>query len=137
MTKKEGLYVSYNEEKNGDFDEAVRISKERGCVTWFDTFSLKPERLDCPTDVFVRAFVKTTGQERYFRGRLLAVASEETLNMKKADFAEGERNHRPKPWWQNKDFQSVLFISHLKPEDSKPRELEDKEPPQHPIYVNL
>src|SRR5271156_4244593 len=70
MTKKRGLYVSYDENKNGPFDEAVRISNERGCVTWFDNFPLNPEESFCPTEIFIRL----TGKETYFRGTLLAIA---------------------------------------------------------------
>jgi hypothetical protein len=131
MTKKLGLYVSYNEKKNGSFDEAVRISNELGCVTWFDNFPLNPQELPCPTDVFIRL----TGEETYFRGTLLAIVSADSLP---GDFANGERNHRPSAWRkQNESFQSVFFISCLQKEDSKPREIENKEPPQHPIYVDL
>jgi hypothetical protein len=80
-----GLYVSYNEERNGTFDEAVRISNKLGCVTWLDNFPLNPEQLHYPTDLFV----KVKGQERYFRGILLAIASANTLE---PDFVDGERN---------------------------------------------
>ena len=132
MTKKRGLYVSYDENKNGPFDEAVRISNERGCVTWFDNFPLNPEESFCPTEIFIRL----TGKETYFRGTLLAIAPSAKLP---GDFAEGERNHRPSAWWRkpDKSFQSVLFISRLRKEDSRPREIEHKEPPQHPVYVDL
>jgi hypothetical protein len=125
-----GLYVSYNEERNGTFDEAVRISNKLGCVTWLDNFPLNPEQLHYPTDLFV----KVTGQERYFRGILLAIASANTLE---PDFVDGERNHRPSAWREgNKDFRSVLFISGLR-EVAKPPEIEDKAPPQHPTYVDI
>jgi hypothetical protein len=134
MTQKEALYLSYNEDKNGPFDEAVEISNRVGCVTWLDGFSLNPERPRYPIDVFVRL----TGQERYFRGILLAIASAKTLD---ANFLDGERNHRPSAWrerdqQQNSDFESVLFISRLQ-EVSKPREVENRAAPQHPVYVGL
>jgi hypothetical protein len=135
-TNKRGLYVSYNEGKNGAFDEAVEISNKLGCLTWLDASSLKPEQLDYPTEIFIRL----TGQERYFRGVLLAIASADKLD---ADFVLGERNHRPAVWLKKNapprsktDFQSVLFMSCLK-EVPRPRELENTAPPQHPTYINL
>src|SRR5689334_7534896 len=108
---KRGLYVSYNEDKNGSFDEAVQISNGFGCVTWLDKFPLNPKQLRYPTDIFVRL----TCQERYFRGILLSIKSAEVLDQ---DFALGECNHCPSVWRgtdvnacprPGKDFQSVLF----------------------------
>ena len=137
--KKRGLYVSYNEGKNGAFDEAIQISNEFGCVTWIDRSPLNPKQLHCPTDIFVRL----TGQERYFRGILLAVASADTLN---PDFALGEHNHRPSAWRErdknvcprpNKDFKSVLFINSLREMIRKPLEVGNRRPPQSPVYVEL
>ena len=135
MNQRQGLYVSYNEDKNGPFDEAVEISKTRGCVTWLDSFKLNPKQLHYPTDIFIRL---TGPQERYFKGTLLAIAPRETLP---ANFLDGERNHRP-PVWQQRDhakgdFKSVLFISHLQRLDSQPLEVKNSAPPQHPTYVDL
>jgi hypothetical protein len=99
-----------------------------------DRSRLNPERLSCPTKVFVRL----TGQERYFRGILLAVAPAGTLE---ADFLDGERNHRPSNWRvrdqrRGRDFRSALFIGRLQ-EVSKPRDVANVAPPQHPTYVDL
>jgi hypothetical protein len=103
MTQKEGLYISYNEEENGLFDEAVEISNKLGCLTWFIGAHRNPERLHYPTVVFVRL---TGRQGRCLRGTLLAIASAATLD---AGFADGERNHRPPAWREGKkDFRSVL-----------------------------
>ncbi len=131
MKQKEGLYLSYNEGDNGPFQEAVEISNRLGCVTWFDRFHLDPKRLHYPADVIIRL----TGQERYFRGILLAVAAADTLA---GNFEDGERNHRPAAWQRqrNGDFKSVLFISRLQ-EISRPREVQHRSPPQHPTYVEL
>jgi len=74
--KKQGLYVSYNEGKNGPFDEAVRISNELGCLTWLDKSRVDPRHLIYPTEIFVRL----KGAERYFRGTLLAIASRDALH---------------------------------------------------------
>jgi hypothetical protein len=134
MSQREGLYVSYNEDKNGPFDEAIEISRRLGSVTWLDNSPLNPERLNYPTDIIVRL----TGQERYFRGILLGIASADTL---KPNFLDGERNHRPSSWRErerqdNGSFKSVLFISRLQAV-TRPREVENLAPPQHPTYVDL
>jgi hypothetical protein len=134
-TAKKGLYASYNE-KNGPFDDAVRISNELGYVTWLDKSRRK---LDCPTVIFIRL----TGEERYFRGTLCAIRSADNLD---ADFAYGERDHRPKRWQEKdvnktprpgKDFRPVFIISHLHEEVQKPAELARRRPPQGPVYVDL
>jgi hypothetical protein len=134
--KKQGLYVSYNEGKNGPFDEAVRISNELGCLTWLDKSRVDPRHLTYPTEVFVRL----KGAERYFRGTLLAIASRDALH---EDFVLGEINHRPIAWRTESDspqwgvdFQSVLFIGGLRA-IQKPPQLENRNPPQHPTYVDL
>jgi hypothetical protein len=132
MTSSEGLYVSYNEGDNGSFEEAVDISNRLGCVTWLDRSPLTRERLHYPTQIFVRL----TGQERYFRGILLAIAQRDDL-----PDLDGERNHRPRVWQERDpqvvgDFKSVLFISRLE-EVSKPPEIENLAAPQRPTYVNL
>src|ERR1051326_868070 len=125
---KRGLYVSYNEENNGPFAEAVRISNDLGSVTWLDNFHLNPKNLEYPTDIVV----KLKGEERYFRGILLAVASADDLA---ADFLEGERNHRPSNWRKRpENFKSVLFISHLE-EVSEPSEVRNRPAPEHPIHL--
>lgn len=125
------LYVAYNEEKHGPFDEAVRISNDLGCVTWFHPTDLDPNNLPCPTDVIVQI----SGTERYYRGRLLAVRRFEELGQA---FASREQNHRPQVW-RDKDgggstLRSVLFINGLTEVD-RPRELGDCRPPQNATYI--
>jgi hypothetical protein len=130
-SEKWGLYLSYNEEKNGPFEEAVRISKELGCVTWFEPSALDPKQLQYPTDIIVRL----SGQDRYFRGTLLAIALPDALS---DDFETGERNHRPAAWY-GKDVQGircVLFINGLE-SVSRPPEVEGRGPPQRPAYIRL
>lgn len=131
-----GLYVSYSERKNGAFDEAVEISKKFGCLTWLDASPIRPDRLHYPTKIVIRL----TGQERYFRGILLATASADAL---KPDFVTGERNHRPAAWRHRNpnpqpkiDFKSVLFMSCLQ-EVPRPLELRNLTPPQHPTYISF
>lgn len=136
MVPRQGLYVSYDEDKNGPFDEAVQLSNRVGCVTWFDRFHLNPQqRLQYPTDIFIRLSGKQCGMERYFRGILLAVASVDTVNV---NFVEGERNHRPSAWQEqgSENTRSVLYISRLQ-EVAKPHQIDNLRPPQHPVYVDL
>jgi hypothetical protein len=137
-TKRQGLYVSYNENKNGLFDEAVQVSNQPGGLTWLEKSRRNPEQLHCPTDIIVRL----TGQDRYFRGRLDAVKSADNLN---PNFALEERNHRPSAWRKrdeeacprpNMDFKSVFFIRILQ-EVPLPSEVKGRRPPQSPVYVDL
>jgi hypothetical protein len=132
-TTKRGLYVSYNERSNGPIREAVEISNERGCVTWFDTSLLDPAKLVFPTDIIIRI----TGEERYFRGLLLAVARPERLG---EGFADGEHNHRPRAWReqdrQGQTVRSVLFIHGLR-EVGAPPEVKGLAPPQRPTFIEV
>ncbi len=129
-----GLYVSYNEERHGSFEEAVKLSQELGCVTWFDKSPLIPDRLDYPTEIIV----KISGKERYFRGILLAMVRAEPLP---PDFEQREHNHRAPRWrecgYTQREAKTVLFISHLREEASKPKEVEGHEPKESPQYVFL
>jgi hypothetical protein len=131
--RKRGLYVSYNENTSGLFGDAVAISNDLGCVTWFDGSPLDPTNLECPTEIIIRI----TGAEKYYRGILLAVRRADSLP---ADFAAGERNHRPEAWRQRdregQGFKSVLFINGLR-EVEPPPEVVNRHPPQHPEYIDL
>lgn len=134
QTQARGVYVSYNEEKNGSFDEAVEISRTRGCLTWLDRSPMRMGGI-YPAPFFVRL----TGQERYFRGILLSIQRAEDLA---DDFAAGESNHRSAQWRNRnpaprpgQDFQTVFYIAHLH-EVPRPAELGDLKPPQHPAYVS-
>lgn len=131
---RQGLYMSYDERKNGPFAEAVRISQELDWVTWLDRSPLDPKKLACPTTIFVRLKGKE-GKERYFVGELIAVHSAIDLP---ADFENEQRNHRPVLWWQAKkeSFQSALRIRCLR-EVAKPHEVDGQRPPQRPTYVGL
>jgi hypothetical protein len=137
-SRKRGLYVSYSEEKNGLFDEAVQISNRSGGLIWLDKSRRRPESLHYPTDIFVRL----SGQERYFRGTLVDIRLADGLNR---DFALEEQAHRPSRWRDrdvkacprpNKDFRSVFFI-HALHEVPSPPEVANIKPPQSPVYVNL
>jgi len=138
-TKKRGLYVSYNEEQNGSFDEAVQLSNQPGGhLTWLDKSLRIPEKLQYPTDIIVRL----TGQERYFRGTLVAIKLADNLD---PNFALEERSHRPPVWRDrddkvcprpNKEFKSVFFIRALRIVPP-PSEVKDRPKPQGPVYFEL
>lgn len=129
------VYVSYNEKKNGSFDEAIRISQTRGCLTWLDNSAIRTEDLTFPLEFFVRL----TGEERYYRGILLSACRADGL----ADnFMAGESNHRPAHWRlrdssarPGEGFRTIFYISHLRAVP-KPDELGALNPPQYPTYVS-
>ena|SRR5579863_9761817 len=128
---KKNVYASYDEKVNGPFIEAIEISNQRGCVTWFDQFRLNPHSVDCPTDIYIRI----SGTKKYYRGTLLALARAEDLG---EDFAQGEKNHPPKGW-QRRDtgqqtVKTVFYVYGLY-EDKKPPEVILTKTPQHPIYI--
>jgi len=131
--EKRGLYVSYNEKRNGDFAEAVKISKKPGGLTWLDKSRRKPEKLNYPTDIFIRL----VGKECYFHGDLVSIELADNLP---PNFVEGERNHRPLAWRNkdaevpNKDFKTVFRIQSLR-KVSRPPEVKGLRPPQSPVYL--
>jgi hypothetical protein len=131
-TRKLGLYVSYNDKKNGRFSDAVDISNDLGCLTWFNAKALDPIKLKCPTGIIVRI----KGGKKYYRGVLLAVARADKLT----EGTLGESNHRPVAWKQKDKeghaFKSVLFINGLR-EIEKPEEVQGRHPPQSPTYIEL
>ena len=133
-----GLYASYNERKNGPFDEAVLISTQPGGLIWLDKARREPDLLNCPTEIFIRL----SGQERYFRGILFDIRLAGNLP---STFALQQAQHRPSAWRAAdlkscpvpcKDFKSVLYIKSLK-EVQRPPEIDDLPPPQGPVYVDL
>ena len=123
-----GIYASYDDKKHGDFSEAVTISNERGCVTWFDQARIDPGKVPCPAVIIIRI----KGKEKYYRGTLLALARKGNLP---PNFFEDqrERNHRPKGW-KDGHAQTVLFIYGLCGV-KKPIEVAHLPVPERPIYI--
>lgn len=127
------LWISYNEENHGPFDEAVQISNTRGCVTWLHPSALNPDNWPCPMQVLI----SISGENKHFVGRLLAVQRESFFG---PDFPEGERNHRPFAW-REKDregraYKSVLFVHGLR-EIPKPPEIEGRHPPESATFLEM
>ncbi|HHT9115752.1 MAG: hypothetical protein HY607_09500 [Planctomycetes bacterium] len=125
-----GIYMSYNERKNGDFQEAVDISNNRDYVVWLDKSLIKRK--------LTNIIIKITGQKRYYEGKLLEIKYFDTINY---DINTHEANHRPKCWRNGyskppipgKDFKSVFYISELR-EVEEPPEVKEIPPPQRPVY---
>jgi hypothetical protein len=127
------LYISYNEKQNGSFSDAVTLLNTLDHVTWFDASAVDPNNIDCPTDIIIRI----KGEERYYRGRLLAVMRADSLGERLAK----ERKYRTKTW-QERDqegqtVRTVFFINDIYLEKQKPREVEGRHPPQRPTYIDL
>jgi hypothetical protein len=135
---REGLYVSYNEQTYGPFDQAVQISNQLGCLTFLSRAPRNPHRLDYPTDIIVRLSGGAPEAARYFRGILLRMVRVEDLP---DDFTEaGEANHRAPQWRVGgiplREAEIVLFMSHLR-EEHEPVEVAGREVPQSPQYFTL
>ena len=122
-----GVYASYDD-KNGPFGTAVKISKERGCVSWFDrSTKFDPDKVHCPAKIVIW----NKHEKKYYRGCLLALARKNALPPR---FVEFEGNHRPETW-RTYDPQVVLFISHLKVEPKRPPEVSRDSKPQGLRYI--
>ena len=125
-----GIYMSYNERKNGNFQEAVDISNNQDYVVWLDKSLIKCKLPDI--------IIKIAGQMRYYKGKLLDIKYFDTT---KNDINKFEAKHRPKQWRSGfkkppipgKDFKSVLYISKLR-EVEEPPEIKEKRSPQRPVY---
>jgi len=133
-----GLYVSYNEDKNGCFEEAVQISNNFDHVTWLSQARRDLKKLRCATKIFIRL---TGRDEKYYSGSLLSVLSANELG---PEFFVQEERHRPLAWKKkdgntyprpNIHFKTVLLIGSLKRCDKRPSELGDLPAPQGPLYV--
>jgi hypothetical protein len=127
-----GLYVSYNEQLNGPFQDAAEISNTTDYVIWLDRSVIDPKKFTFPTTIVVRL----SGEDRYYRGELVEVKRAQDVD-REAILAE--TTHRPVEWQDQdrdiyQDFRSVLYIRGLR-EVPPPIEVLDKHPPQRPYYV--
>jgi hypothetical protein len=128
-----GIYVSYDEKKHGPIEEAVSISNELGYLIWLDKSPLDPETRSL---LFPAVIVVRTKEDRYFRGKLIAIHRRKEVDSKRL---LSDTIHRPARWQQPDrlreyaNYQSVLYIEELKPV-SCPREIREMAPPQHPSY---
>ncbi len=120
-----GIYVSYNAEKNGNFEEAIKMSNE-GYIIWKHGFPCIKE-LNYPSKILIRMASKGS----FYIGDLLLIRNYEDINPKV--FTE-DIHHRPSNWRVNSgESKTVLFISNLK-EISEPDKVKNQHPPQGIIY---
>jgi hypothetical protein len=105
---RKGIYVSYNKQKNGRFQEAVDISNERGYLIWLERSPVNPREFLFPIMIVIRI----AEEDRYYQGKLIAVHRREEVD---PDELLRERGHRPEAWVHvdqhgYADFQSVFYF---------------------------
>ncbi|MGA6828315.1 hypothetical protein ACO9S2_11950 [Nitrospira sp. NS4] len=127
-----GLFVSYNEKKNGKFQEAVDVCDDHGYVIWLENSVVRKERFVLPTTILI----KITGEDRYYRGELREIKRAEEFD-RNALLAEA--SHRPAKWRQGDKgdyagFKSVLYIADLK-QVPRPAGIDKGRGPRRPIYT--
>jgi hypothetical protein len=128
VLKMRGLYTSYNESKNGPFQEALDISCNEYLI-WRHPVPVK-KNLKYPTKIIVRI----SGKEKYYKGDLLLVKEMVAFN---PEIFFKDRKHRPSKWTEsNEGFKSVFFISNLT-EVGEPEEIKGMAPPQGIRYVDI
>ena len=125
----DGIYICYNENKTGNFKEAVEMSN-REYLIWRHPVSIN-RRLKYPAKIII----KVSGEDRYYKGDLLL--AKEYGVFKAAIFYEDVK-HRPFVWRKasKEDWKSVLFISNLQ-EVFAPDEVRSIHPPQGVRYIKF
>lgn len=129
--KKRGIYVSYDDKKNGSIEELVCISIQEDYLIWFHPSSIDISKIDCPSIVIIRIKSK----ELYYRGTLIAI---EKRNENRFKELIKDNVHRPPAWIDvdaadYKKFKSVLFIKELR-SVVKPLEISELPPPRGHYY---
>ena len=131
---RQGIFLSFDEKKNGSFEAAVETCRATGYVIWLERNPLDPTRFDyLPTVV-----VKIKGVDRYYQGKLNRRIERRTEDNVASLLAE--QSHRP-PRWQTldraeyADFQRILYIEGLKRVPCPPN-LIGRRTPQHPEYFD-
>ena len=123
-----GLYVSYNEKKNGSFDEVLEISNKE-YLMWKHN-SLCKRMLTYPTKIIIR----TTVKKEYYKGNLLLVRPYKDFNK---NIFNTDISHRPSGWRLSRDdVKTVFFISNLK-RIVAPKNFLGKHPPQGITYIDF
>ena len=123
-----GILVCYNEDKNGPFDEAIRLSNE-SYVIWKNPTSMIKD-LKYPTKIII----KISGMEEYYLGNLLMARPFKDFNPR--IFVE-DKKHRPSNWTSGEEeSEYVFFISDLK-NVQKPKEINDVQPQPGVVYVDF
>lgn len=122
-----GIYICYNESKNGPFDEAVTISKQSYLI-WKHSSPCK-SIYKFPTKILIQL----SGKDVYYEGELLLVRNFSDLNPK--IFLEPK--HRPKKWRNTiEDAKAGFFISNLR-EVEPSLDIKETHPPQGIKYVDF
>ena len=123
-----GIFVCYNESKNGPIDETIRISNESYMI-WKNPTSMKQD-LKYPTKIIIKIY----GMEEYYRGNLLMARPFKDFNPR--IFVE-DKKHRPSNLISDKeDCEYVFFISDLE-NDSKPKEINGVQPQPGVVYIDF
>jgi len=124
----EGIYVSYNEENNGNFDEAVAMSN-KGYIIWKHG-SPSTKQLNFPTKIII----KVTKKEEYYLGDLLLIRPYKDFDPR---IFNEDVEHRPSNWITHTgESKTVLFISNLK-NVPEPTEVAGMHPPQGIVYIDF
>lgn len=129
MGEMEGIYVSYDEKKRGDIGDAIKVAKNEYLI-WRSPSAVR-RKLRYPTKVIIRI----KGQERYYRGDLLAIVDYEAF---KPEFLRKYFRHRPTMWEKTseRNWKSVFFITNLQAV-KRPNEIRGKQPPQSITYFKF
>jgi len=130
-----GIYISYDEGRNGDICEAVTISNNHDSLIWFYPCAFDLTRLNYPADVIIK--IKT--EKRYYEGILDKVErlTPERLEELKRDTLRRPSNWRNKPDSSYKKFKNVFFIKDLK-RSWNPRQIRHLKPmPCHQFYYQI
>jgi hypothetical protein len=61
-----GLFVSYDEAKNGHFQHAVDVCNAHEYVIWLQKTAVNTQRFMFPTTILI----KIKGEDRYYRGEV-------------------------------------------------------------------
>jgi hypothetical protein len=129
--KPKGIFISYDERRNGDICEAVTISN-RDYLIWFYPCTLDITRLTDSAEVII----KIKEEKRYYKGELMKA---EILTPERLAELKGDTRHRPANWQNQPDsaykkFKNVLFIRNLA-RCWNPRQIRHLKPtPCHQFY---
>ncbi len=127
-----GVFVSYDEKKGGEFQNAIDVCNAHEYVVWLERANIKTQRFSFPTTILIRI----TEKDRYYRGELRDIKCAEHID-RNALLAEA--SHRPATWPQvdeigRADFKSVLYIAGLK-QVPRPAGVARVPPPRRPVYL--
>ena len=97
-----GIFVSYDEKKHGNFQDAVDVCTAHEFVVWTQKAKVNTQRFSFPTTILI----KIKGEDRYYRGELRAVKPAEKVDRKKV---LADAVHRPAVWQTDGQEQAPKF----------------------------